>query len=94
MTIQFAPGRSWNDTHWDHERFNKILIEARAELDEAKRREMYVELQCILRDEGGEVVPVFANTVLACNDKVTHGELTAISPFDGRRVAERWWFEP
>ena len=30
-------GRDWNDTHWENERFNKLLVEARGELDEAKR---------------------------------------------------------
>jgi peptide/nickel transport system substrate-binding protein len=37
----YAKGARWNDTHWDNERFNKLLIEARAELDQAKRRAMY-----------------------------------------------------
>ena len=35
FTTGYAPGAAWNDTHWDHEAFNKLLIQARAELDEA-----------------------------------------------------------
>jgi hypothetical protein len=46
LTLAYASGASWNDTFWDNDRFNKLLVEARAELDEAKRREMY------LRDAG------------------------------------------
>jgi peptide/nickel transport system substrate-binding protein len=30
-------------------RFNELLVAARAELDEDKRREMYYEMQAILR---------------------------------------------
>jgi len=76
---------------WNNERFNKLLVEARAELDEAKRQEMYVEMQRILRDEGGAVVPMFANAIDGRNDKVAHCKVSSIAAFDGRRIIERWW---
>jgi peptide/nickel transport system substrate-binding protein len=50
-----------------------LLVQARAELDQAKRREMYTEMQCMLRDEGGAIVPMFANAIDARTDKVNHG---------------------
>lgn len=59
------------------------MLEARAELDQTKRREMYVEMQRILRDEGGAVVAMFANAVLARNDKVSHGKLSSTARLDG-----------
>ena len=63
------------------------------ELEDENRRlkQMYAELQRILRDEGGDIVPVFANAVLARNDKVAHGELSALAALDHRRIIERWW---
>ena len=88
----YAPGAAWNDTHWDHEAFNKLMIQARAELDKGKRKEMYREMQRILRDEGGVIVPMFANAVVARTEAVAHGEeVSAVRPFDGRRIIERWW---
>jgi hypothetical protein len=33
----------------------------------------------ILRDEGGIIVPLFANEVLARTDKVNHGELSSLT---------------
>ena len=91
LTVAYAAGGSWNDSYWSHERFNKILVEARAELNETRRQELYTEMQSIIRDEGGVVVPMFANNILARNDKVAHGELSAARGFDGRRIIERWW---
>lgn len=44
---------SWNETQWKNERFDKLLIEARGELDVAKRQEMYCEMQRMLHDDGG-----------------------------------------
>ena len=80
-----------HNTHWKNAQFNKLLVQARAELDETKRRDMYAEMQRILRDEGGAIVPMFANAIDARTDKVNHGKVSGITPFDGRRIIERWW---
>ena len=87
----YAAGAAWNDTEWDNEQFEKLMVEARAELDTAKRREMYGEMQKILRDDGGVITPMFANAVVARNDKVAHNEQSWVRAFDGRRIMERWW---
>lgn len=92
FTTTYAAESSWNDSHWKDERFNKLLKEARAELDEAKRREMYVEMQKICRDKGGSVVPMFEDYVEAVNDKVKFKNIAGNFPSDGLRAAERWWF--
>ena len=91
LTTAFAPGAAWNDTQWDNPRFNELLISARAELDDARRADMYREMQIILRDDGGNVVPMFANEVHARNAKIAHGDLSWTRGFDGRRIMERWW---
>ena len=88
----YSAGAAWNDTQFNHDGFEKLLLQARAELDEAKRREMYREMQRIMRDEGGVIVPMFANAVVARSDAVNHGEhVSAVRAFDGRRIIERWW---
>ncbi len=92
FTTGFAPGAAWNDTQWDHARFNELLVQARAELDEGLRAEMYRDMQIILREEGGHVVPMFANSVNARNENIAHGEhVSWLRGFDGRRILERWW---
>ena len=87
----YASGADWNDTFWEHERFNKLLLEARGELDSSLRSEMYGEMQQIVRDEGGAVVWAFANYVYAMNQNVVHGpEVASNWEMDGARWAERW----
>jgi len=89
----YAEGANWNDTYWSHERFNKLLLAGRGELDASKRAEIYREMQQILRDEGGVVVWAFANYVYAMADKVQHGpDVAANWELDGGRYVERWWF--
>ena len=92
FSTAYAAGAAWNDSFWNHERFNKLLLLARAELDQTLRREMYVEMQTIVSNEGGVVVPLFNNYVFATSDKITHGELAGNWDLDGSKLTERWWF--
>lgn len=92
FTTAYAAGVPWNDAYWDHERFNKLLVEARALLDETKRAELYREMQVIVRDEGGTIVPLFASYVDAASDRLGHDEVAGNYALDGLRVTERWWF--
>ncbi|PID59890.1 MAG: peptide ABC transporter substrate-binding protein [Gammaproteobacteria bacterium] len=93
LTLAYKSGVPWNDTFYSNETFDQLLDQARAELDEDKRREMYWELQAILNQDGGAVIPMFANFVFATNSKVGTPETFATNQdVDGERWAERWWF--
>lgn len=93
LTLAYSRGAAWNDTFWDHERFNELLLEARSELDEPRRRELYHELQAILNREGGAIIPMFANYVFATGpDIVPSEELSSHWDMDGERWMERWSF--
>jgi peptide/nickel transport system substrate-binding protein len=89
----YSSDASWNDSFWKHPRFNMLLKEARYELNEVKRREMYAEMQRIVSDEGGNVIPLFADFVDAGAKKLKFGELHGSHSIDGLRCAERWWFD-
>jgi peptide/nickel transport system substrate-binding protein len=92
FTMGYAEEASWNEGHFKHKRFNELLKAARAELDNAKRREMYVEMQRIVRDEGGSIIPMFANLLMATSTKVGFENVAANFDLDGLRTPERWWF--
>jgi peptide/nickel transport system substrate-binding protein len=88
----YARGAAWNDTHWDNERFNRLLIEARAELDDGKRRAMYREMQLLVHDEGGVIVPMYPNYVDARSTKIARGATIGSNyDLDGWKCIERWW---
>ena len=89
----YAADASWNDTFWKHDRFNELLLQARAELDTAKRREMYVEMQRIVHHEGGVGLPLFQADTMAYSDKLHVPEVIGNNwELDGHKNAERWWF--
>jgi len=92
FSVAYSAGAPWNDTHWNNERFNKLLVDARAELNSEKRRQMYYEMQEICRNDGGTIVPMFNQMVEASSTKVTHGPISGHMAMDGMRTPERWWF--
>ena len=93
FSIEYYSEAAWNDAFWKHEHFDKLLLEARAELDTAKRAALYSEMQNIVRDEGGVLIPVFANWVQALSDKIgTPGQIAGNWTLDGMKNIERWWF--
>ena len=93
FTTAYAADANWNETYWKNERFNKLLIEARAELDEKKRAQMCFEMQQIARDEGATVVPFFSNIVVVASDKIGYENFGAGLDLDDARGPERWWFK-
>jgi peptide/nickel transport system substrate-binding protein len=91
FTTAYAAEAAWNDTFWKNDRFNALLVQARAERDEALRAEMYAEMQNILHDDGGIIVLMFNDFVTAHSKAVAHGELNSNYDHDGGYMYRRWW---
>jgi len=92
-SLAYKDDAAWNESHWQSPRFNELLLQAKAELDDAKRQEMYTEMHTLCRDDGGSIVPFFRNRVMGRRDNVMHAESIASNwELDGARGYERWWF--
>jgi len=72
-------------------RFNELLLQGRAESDEAKRAPIYAEMQKIVHDEGGLIIVAFADYINGVSNKLQFGEVGGIYPMDNFKLAERWW---
>jgi len=80
-----------NDTHWNNQRFEQLLVAGRTELDEYKRRAIYAEMQQILNEDGGLIVPLFTNHLVATNSRIAvPGKLSGNWEMDNWRAVERW----
>ncbi len=93
FTLTYKDDAAWNESHWQNARFNKLLLQAKAELNEKRRADMYREMCQLSHDDGGTIIPIFVNFVGARNKKVQHGPSIASSwELDGGRGYHRWWF--
>lgn len=92
-TLAYKADAAWNESRWQNERFNELLLQAKAELDQGLRAEMYREMAMLARDDGGTIIPFFNNFVYANRANVgTPDQLAASWENDGARAASRWWF--
>jgi len=60
----------WNDTRFLRPDFDKVIIQARAELDDTKRKALYRQAALMVRDEGGLICPMFNDFIDATGPKV------------------------
>ena len=70
LSVAYEAGAPWNETHWNNAKFEKLLSDARSETDEAKRKPYIWEMQAMLHEQGGAIIPVFRDWLDAHNEKV------------------------
>ena len=87
----YVSDSDWNSSAFQNARFDELLVMARAEADEAKRREMYHEAQAIFHEESGTSVFAFANILIGASDKLAHGPVGVSRRMDDSRLHRRWW---
>ncbi len=81
----------WNDTKFKNAEFDALLLAARGELDEAKRKEEYSKMAYMVRDEGGLICPMFNDFVDGARDEIAgwvedpNGEM-----MNGRAMVKCW----
>lgn len=92
LTAAYGANTPWNAHGWGPDRFQDLVAAARSELDSDLRREMYYELQVMLRDHGPNVIPAFAPFLQATSNRVgTPETIGNLFDMDSARMAERWW---
>ena len=92
LGVAYKSGVPWNESHWNNTKFDKLLADARAETDFAKRKNYIWAMQEMLSTQGGVLVPGFRDYLSATNKKI--GGVTVHNGFDldNGRVIEKAYF--
>lgn len=93
LTAPYRKGAPWNETHWANDRYEKLLSDAQAETDEAKRKKYIWDMQAMLHDEGGCLIPVFSGTLDAYNQNVKGHSATGWLELNNCRISEKAWMD-
>jgi peptide/nickel transport system substrate-binding protein len=91
MSIQFGPGGNWNDTFWNSDRMGELLKMSLAETDPAKRHEMHCEMQTLVHNDAGMVIPYHTNVLDAKSTKVHGFSNVPLGQLGGNGWAEFIW---
>ena len=92
ISTQFLSGDAWNDTHFASAAMDKLVIAARIELNEGKRREMYAEAQRLISEDAGMVCFAVGDQMDGGSKKLRGLESHARYDMNDNRLAEKGWF--
>ena len=94
LTSIFAGGlkNPWNDTHFVNAEFDKLLLEARIELNQAKRAQQYAKMQEIIAQNAGMVNFAVQDYLDAHSTKLQGLTISGRYDFGDGRIAEKGWF--
>ncbi|GGK89479.1 peptide ABC transporter substrate-binding protein [Curtobacterium luteum] len=71
----FRSGSSYNESAWSNERFDALLDDARAEMDDAKRLTLYQDAQRLVVEDGADMTPMFGDRLVGLSrDVVNYSE--------------------
>lgn len=93
LEVAYQSAAPWNESHMKDPKFDKLLTDAQGETDQAKRKTMIWDLQAMLTEDGGTLIPCFRDWLDAQNKKV--GGHTPHTGFDmdNGRIAEKAWIK-
>jgi peptide/nickel transport system substrate-binding protein len=93
LTLFFKHDAAWNESGWKNEKFEQLLLAARQESDEAKRKQHYCDIQVIIKDHCGIGIPVFINLLDAHSAKLKGLEPIPVGNAMGNAFAEHVWLD-
>jgi peptide/nickel transport system substrate-binding protein len=93
LAIAYKSDAKWDETFWKSEAFDKLLVAARAELDQGKRKGMYAEMQKMVSEDAGAIIPMFIDFIDAGGPRVKGLSAHPIWDFMGYRLGEKVWLE-
>ena len=63
FTLFFKSDAPWNEARWKNEKFDQLLVAARGEIDVAKRKQMYADMQVMIHERSGIGIPMFISSL-------------------------------
>jgi peptide/nickel transport system substrate-binding protein len=91
FSLLYASTAPWNESQYKSAKFDKMMLEARASLDQAKRKEIYNELQVMISEEAGTIIPAYLSNVDAITAKLKGLEPNPLGGMMGYAFAEYVW---
>jgi len=93
FSLLYASDAPWNESQFKSEKFDAMLLEARGELDFAKRKAIYDDMQEMVANEAGTAIPVYLSNADALAPNVRGLKQNPLGGQMGQAMAEYIWLE-
>ncbi|MEW6346922.1 MAG: ABC transporter substrate-binding protein [Paraburkholderia sp.] len=93
FTQFFKSDAPWNESGWKNPQFDQLLLAARAETDDARRKQMYADMQTIVSNQGGIGIPSFISLLDGYDKRLKGLGSIPTGGMMGFSFAENVWWE-
>ncbi|MCJ8140981.1 ABC transporter substrate-binding protein [Falsirhodobacter halotolerans] len=93
FSLLYASDAPWNESQYKSEKFDAMLLEARGLLDDNLRRDIYWEMQEMVANEAGTVIPAYISNVDVLSSKLKGMRPNPLGGQFGYAFAEYVWLE-
>lgn len=93
FSLFFKSDAPWNVSGWKNEQFDQLVVAARAEGDETKRRQMYADMQALVHHKCGVGIPVFISLLDAHDARIKGLGSIPTGGLMGYSFADHIWWE-
>lgn len=93
FSLLYASDAPWNESRYQSEKFGSMMIEARGTLDETKRTGIYWEMQEMVANEAGTIIPAYISNVDALSTRLKGMRPNPLGGQMGYAFAEYVWLE-
>ena len=93
FTQFFKSDAPWNESGWKNEKFDQLLLAARAEPDETKRKQLYADMQILVHEKCGIGIPVFMSFIDGFSNKVKGLGSIPLGGLMGYMFSEHVWLD-
>ncbi|MGY8897507.1 ABC transporter substrate-binding protein [Paraglaciecola chathamensis] len=93
FSLFFKSDAPWNESGWQNQQFDQLLLAARGEGDDAKRKQMYWDMQELIHQHCGIGIPVFMNLIDGYDKRVKGIFPIPTGGLMGYSFAEHVWLD-
>ena len=93
FSLFYKSDAAWNESGWKNARFDRLLIEARGESDQSRRKQLYGEMQGLVHHHCGVGIPVFISLIDGHDKRLKGLYPVPLGGFMGYQFAEHAWWE-
>ena len=93
LSLAWTSGAAWNEAQFKDATLDQLIVQGRSELDQAKRKQIYGDIQKILHDQGGNAIFGFTDFLDGLSAKVKGITPVPIGYLGGFAFADTVWLE-
>ena len=93
FTLFYKSDAPWNESGWRNEQFDQLLVAARGEADEGKRKQLYGDMQRLVHEHCGVAIPAFISFMDGYDKRIKGFGSIPIGGLMGYSFADHVWLD-